>query len=175
MMRNSAKSLAYVKMSCTLVAHFTSQQFTKVSTTGMKTENDGDWLSHPSRAELAIRLTYAANGEKSGRVFRRITVGEEWLQHVRAECERNDRLRTWPNDHAFDPQPNESHERAEGLHDVRVICARLGDHCTKFSVTVGADLRQTNMNTNIFLSIGIIISKWPFQPFRHWRRVREER
>jgi hypothetical protein len=32
-MMNSASSLAYVKTSCTLVAHFTSQQLTNVRTT----------------------------------------------------------------------------------------------------------------------------------------------
>ena len=39
MIMKSARSLAYVKTSCTRVAHFTSQQFTKVNTPA-KYKND---------------------------------------------------------------------------------------------------------------------------------------
>lgn len=69
-----------------------------------------------------------------------MAVREERLQDVHAEREGHDRLRARPHDHTLDPQPNEGHERAERLHDVRVIGTGLFDHRAQLGVAVRADL-----------------------------------
>lgn len=87
-------------------------------------------------------LTDAADGEHSHRLVRWLAFGEEGLEHVDAEGERNDGLRARPHDHALDPQTDESEERAERRHDVGIVGARLRDHAAQFGVAVGAGHRE---------------------------------
>ena len=85
-------------------------------------------------------LTDAANGKQANGFIGRLALGEKGLQNVDTEREGHDSLRARPYDHAFYPQPNERHERAERLHDVSVVGTALGDHAAQLGIAVGAYL-----------------------------------
>lgn len=89
---------------------------------------------------FCLSFTYAAGGQQPLRIFGRLAVRVHGLQHVQAERERDDGLGTRAHDHALHPQPHERHERAERLHDVRVVGPGLGYHAAQLGVTVRAHL-----------------------------------
>lgn len=95
------------------------------------------------------KLTYTADSEQPSGVFGRRALREHGLEDVGAECQGDDRLAAGPHDHALDPEPHERHERAEGLHDVRVVRAGLAYHAAELRVAVRTDLRQKKKKKKI--------------------------
>ena len=87
-------------------------------------------------------LTDTTDGEQSDALVRRLALGEEGLQHVHAERQSHDRLRTRSHDHALDPQTYERHERSERFHDVRIVGPGLGDHTSQLGVAIRSHLKQ---------------------------------
>lgn len=86
-------------------------------------------------------LTDAAYGEETNGFIRGLALRKEGLQDVNAERESHDGLRTGPNDHTLNPEPDERHERAERLHDVGIVGSTLRDHTAQLGVTVGTHLQ----------------------------------
>jgi len=106
--------------------------------------------------ENPLKLTYAADGEEAGRVLWRRTLREKWLQDVGAEGEGHDGLRTGSHDHALNPETDEGHKGAEGLHDISVVSSRLGDHCSQLRIAIGTHLEGL---TNIIFLKGFLFYK----------------
>lgn len=87
-------------------------------------------------------LTNTANGQKSGRILWRLTIGKERFHDVDTEGQSHYGLRARSDNHALDPETDKGHKRSKCHHNIGVIRPRLGNHCAKFSITVGANLNQ---------------------------------
>ena len=76
----------------------------------------------------ALPLTYNEGGDEAGGRDGRVALWPEGLQQVVGEGERGDGVAGRDDDEQRGPQVQERRQRAEGLVDVRVVPAGLGNH-----------------------------------------------
>ena len=79
-------------------------------------------------------LTDETGSNESDSVFRRVALGVEGLEDVVGEGEGDDGVAGRHDDEEGGPEVEEGEEGTEGVLDVGVVSARLGDHRAQLSV-----------------------------------------